>query len=626
MQQLIAQFEREADDRKCAESALQLLNETLELRVNDRTWKLIMDNEKLKIGIKSRKVAEKAQFTEKERALVTLQSIADAIITTDTAGCVTYLNPVAEKMTEWTNTQAYGLPSPDIFKIIDEETREPTPDPVQRVLKSGEVCTLENQTMLISRNNNEYPIEDSAAPIRNPDGTLQGVVLIFHDASNSRKMSNKMSYLAQHDFLTDLPNRVMLTDRLNQAIQQAKRYGRQGALMFLDLDHFKEVNDTLGHIVGDQLLRTVATRLQQCVRKSDTVSRLGGDEFIILLPEIPDSLALMEIAEKLLNEIVQPYMIEHHEIRVSTSIGIVLFPQDGNSADILTQNADTAMYHAKAAGRNNYQFFTKAFNEKVLERANLENSLRQALDNNELRLHYQPKYCLASGKITGAEALLRWVHPALGAVSPAQFIPAAEASGMIGPIGRWVIEEASRQNLAWQKAGLPALPIAVNLSPVQLRQVKELNEITNLLAHSKLDLQYLEFEITESVALQGEESTIRWLKQLKEMGIGLTLDDFGTGYSSLSYLKRFPIDAIKIDKSFVRNITTDPDDAAIIQAIIGIGHNLGFKVIAEGIETTGQLDFLKAHGCDQGQGYLFSQPLPAEEFEQLLAAIESKTS
>jgi len=620
----VEQLRHEVRERQEAEAALALMKESLEIRVAERTEELTRANDLLAKEIETRKQIEHALIAEKQRAVVTLESIGDGVITTDTSAKVTYLNPIAERMTGWSTHEAKDRPLLEVFRIVNESTRKLVPNPVDVVLQHGEIHGLANHTLLISKHGTEFAIEDSAAPIRGDDGEIYGVVLVFHDVSEARKMANKMTYLAEHDFLTGLPNRLLINDRLNQALTIAKRDQQYVALMFLDLDRFKNINDSLGHEIGDLLLKRVAERLTNCLRSSDTISRQGGDEFMILLPEIVDHYAPAEVAEKLLSACVEPFDISGHEIRVSISIGIAVYPYDGENVETLTKSADSAMYHAKALGRNNYQFFTQSMNERVKQLTELEHNLRLAIENNEFLLEYQPKVDIKTGEIIGVEALIRWQHSQWGMVSPDRFISIAEDTGLIKPIGAWVLHEACRQNRKWQDAGLKKIPIAVNVSVVQLREKSFLHEVTELLMLSGLEPKYLELEVTESVAIDGENDTIHLLNTLRGMGVGLSIDDFGTGYSSLSYLKRLPISTLKIDKSFIRDIQTDPDDATIITAIIRMSHGLKLKVIAEGVETQEQLDFLNAQGCDQYQGYFISKPVSAKAFEKLLKAEQKK--
>ena len=473
---------------------------------------------------------------------------------------------------------------------------------------------------MIRRDGHESPIEDSAAPIHDRSGRITGAVIVFHDVSAARQMSLQLSHLAQHDSLTDLPNRMLLNDRLQQAITMAKRHGYRIAVLFMDLDRFKHVNDSLGHDVGDQLLQAVARRLERCVRESDTVGRQGGDEFVAVLSELdtPENAGIG--AAKLLAALTLPYHIGPHDLIVPVSIGVSIYPDDGDDAETLVNNADTAMYHAKENGRNNYQFFKQEMNIRASERQFIEGGLRVALERNEFALHYQPKIDLGSGAITGVEALLRWKHPERGFIPPAQFVPIAEDTGLILPIGHWVLSEACRQSREWIDAGFAPVPMAVNISAVEFRSKDFVESVRTILRESKLDPHCLELELTESVLMKHAESTVSMLKALKEIGVQLTVDDFGTGYSSLSYLRQFPIDALKVDQSFVHEISSRADDAAIVSAVISMGNSLKKRVIAEGVETREQLDFLTAEGCEEAQGYYFNRPMLADQFAKLLEA------
>ncbi|HUP94643.1 MAG TPA: EAL domain-containing protein [Burkholderiales bacterium] len=431
-----------------------------------------------------------------------------------------------------------------------------------------------------------------------------------------KRANDELQRLALQDPLTKLPNRLLLEDRIDQAIVHAKRGKLESAVLFVDLDRFKSVNDSLGHFTGDELLRSVAQRLQGLMRAEDTVARLGGDEFVILLRQVASSNDALEVANKLLAQLGEPFRIHDQELYVTASIGVSLFPAHGDTAQMLVTRADAAMYHAKQDGRNACRVFESDMNTFFPERLMLENDLRRALGAREFDLHYQPKVDILSGSVRGMEALLRWRHPTRGLVAPDEFIPLAEDTGLIVSIGRWVIQEACAQNMEWQKAGLPKLSVAVNISGVQFRQKDLLDTVAHALATSGLAPECLEVEITESVVMQNASEAIVTLERLSKMGVQVSIDDFGTGYSSLSYLKRFPIDKLKIDRSFIRDISSDMEDAAIVRATIGLAHNLRLKVIAEGVETKDQLDFLRSLGCDEYQGYYKSRPLPPAEFER----------
>jgi diguanylate cyclase (GGDEF)-like protein len=429
----------------------------------------------------------------------------------------------------------------------------------------------------------------------------------------------KMAFMAKHDFLTGLPNRLLLTDRLAQAISLARRHGKRVALMFLDLDHFKHVNDSLGHGVGDELLQSVSKRLQECVRNSDTIGRLGGDEFVVLLSEIESPQDASISAEKLIESMVAPHIIGDHRVHITLSIGISLYPDDARDVETVLRNADTAMYHAKRNGRNIYQSFTPDMNDHAVNRRSIENSLHYALEQRGLVLHYQPKVNLVTGAITGVEALVRLIDTDNNFLYPEQFVSIAEDCGLIVPIGHWVLREACRQTVAWLKDGLDIGQVAVNISAVEFHNKTFITCLCTILDETGLDPSRLEIELTESVLMQDTETTMKNLRELKNMGIQIAVDDFGTGYSSLSYLRKFSIDTLKIDQSFVQDIDGD-SNYAIVSAVIAMGTSLKQRVVAEGIETREQLAFLQSRHCTEGQGYYFSRPVAAEECATLLAA------
>jgi diguanylate cyclase (GGDEF)-like protein len=439
-------------------------------------------------------------------------------------------------------------------------------------------------------------------------------------AASLQRANDELQRIALHDPLTKLPNRVLLEDRIEQAIAHAERSKVNCAVLFVDLDRFKVVNDSLGHFVGDELLRGVASRLHGLVRGEDTVSRMGGDEFVLLLREVEGTPEALDVASKALAALREPFRVHQQELYVTPSIGIAVYPEHGNTAQMLITRADAAMYNVKKGGRNDARVFATEMSTFFPERLMLENDLRRALERQEFELHYQPKVELADGSVVGMEALVRWRHPRKGLVPPDQFIPLAEESGLIVPIGRWVIEEACRQNKAWQDAGLPHLRVAVNISGLQFRQKDLLESIGYALEASGLAPECLEVEITESVVMQNASDAIVTLERLSSMGVHVSIDDFGTGYSSLSYLKRFPIDKLKIDRSFIRDVSSDMEDAAIVRATIGLAHNLRLRVVAEGVETAEQLQFLRALGCDEYQGYYKSKPVPPADFERVLRA------
>jgi diguanylate cyclase (GGDEF)-like protein len=432
------------------------------------------------------------------------------------------------------------------------------------------------------------------------------------------KHAQRVEYLAYHDGLTGLPNRSMFSKVLNQSINEAQRYERKLAVAFLDLDRFKQINDTLGHEAGDQLLKEVAVRLKGCVRSSDTVARLGGDEFVVLLPELEDEKYAAIVAQKILAAVARPFGLMGQEFRVTASIGICSYPQDGLDEQTLTKNADIAMYQAKAEGKNNFQFYSKKLNANSLERLTLESSLRHALERNEFRLHYQAKRDIASGRITGMEALLRWEHPDLGIVAPMQFIPIAEETGLIVPIGKWVLKTVCLQSISWQRQGLPALSIAVNMTARQFLDEQLLADVASLLTETGMDPHLLEIELNEGLLIHNVEKTMRILTGLRGLGVKIAVDDFGTGYSSLATLQRFPLDTIKIDRSLMRDVFGTADDTGLADAIIAMGKSLSLTVVAQGVETKEQAEHLRLHACDELQGFYFKRPLPVDEFTQLL--------
>jgi len=453
-----------------------------------------------------------------------------------------------------------------------------------------------------------------------------GLVCVVRDITERTYAEEQIKHLAYHDALTGLPNRLLFKDRLTVAISHAQRDRAKLAVLFLDLDRFKVINDSLGHNIGDQLLQAVSARIQSCVRESDTVARLGGDEFTVLLPHLPHAEDAALVAQKIIDAVRYPFQIEGREFFMTTSVGISLYPDDGFDAEALIKNADTAMYQAKEQGRDNYQLFNAFINAKALQRIALEHGLRKALVNQELAVYYQPIFDFRTGRVSGMEALLRWNHPTLGMIPPAVFIPLAEAIGVMVPIGTWATRVACAQAKAWHDAGHRALTLAVNLSVCQLQQPDLLQRMQEIITETELPPRMLELEITESSAMQSPEASVRTLYDLKKLGIRISLDDFGTGHSSLSYLKRFPIDTLKIDQSFVRDITHDPDTAAIVTAIIAMAHSLRLKVIAEGVEFTEQSTFLKRYGCDQMQGYLIKAPVSADRFLELLSVASEDVS
>ena len=567
-----------------------------------------------------RRVTEEARAEKTERAEVTLNCIGDAVVCTDISGNITFLNVVAEALTGWPRQEAVGRPLGDVLRVLDAENREPIPNPMEILVHDDQTLNLRTSWLLIRRDGSEIPIEDSVAAILDRGGLATGSVIVFRDVSAARVMALKLSHSAEHDFLTGLPNRMLLNDRVSQAITLARRHMKQVAVLFLDLDGFKLVNDSLGHSMGDAVLQAIARCLVDCVRGSDTVSRQGGDEFVVLLSEVDGSEDVARTAERMLQAVAKVNSLDENESHITASIGISVYPDDGFDAKTLIKNADSAMYEAKEKGTQCYQFFKSAMNGRAVARHSMEESLRRAMERTEFELHFQPKINLETGAITGAEALLRWMHPKRGPLSPAEFIPVAEDCGLILPIGKWVLREACRQAREWLDAGLPPVTMAVNISAMEFRGESFPKGILAVLAETGLDPKSLELELTESVLMKHVESAKAILQTLREKGTRMAVDDFGTGYSSLSYLRTFRVDALKIDQSFVRAITTAPDDTTILTSMIRLGRSLKLRVVAEGVETSEELAFLKTHQCDEAQGYFFSRPVPAPQFANLLRA------
>ena len=543
-----------------------------------------------------------------------LATAANGIFITDRNGGIQWVNQAFTRLSGYTPEEALGQ----------------TP----RLLKSGQQSLAYYQALwrtilaghpwrgeVVERHKDGhcYTVAQTITPLLNETGQVTHFVAIHADITAEKEAEARVLHLAQHDALTDLPNRLLLRDRLLQALPQASRRGSQVAILFLDLDRFKVINDTLGHDLGDLLLTQVATCLRGCVREGDTVSRLGGDEFTVVLPDLRDANGAVRVAEKILAALARPFQLEQHQVYTAASIGVVLYPADAGDVETLLQYADTAMYRAKQQGGNTYQFFTAEMQAHVQHRLETEHALREALARQEFVVYYQPIIDLATGAITGLEALVRWRSPSAGLVSPAEFIPIAEESGLILPLGDWVLREACAQAQTWNQGRRVPLRLAVNLSARQFRQPGLAAKIKQVLEDTGLAPPHLELEITESIFLQDTDVTHRTLLELKTLGVRLSIDDFGTGFSSLNYLKRFPLDTLKIDQSFVAGLGTDPDDAAIVTAVLAMAAALKLGVIAEGVEQEAHRSFLQEHGCREAQGYLFSRPLPSEEMTRVLA-------
>ena len=553
-----------------------------------------------------------------------IESSVNAIIitgATETDNRVEYVNPAFTRITGYSAEEAVGQ---NCRFLLGEDTNQPALENIRAAVKGNKQghALLRNYRKDGSQFWNDLLI----APVRDDDGVVRHFVGIQNDVTDSKRYQDELEHQSTHDMLTNLPNRNLLKDRIAQGISYANRYKQTlMAVAFIDLDNFKFINDSLGHQAGDQVLKMVSARLNKCLRSSDTAARMGGDEFVLILFEDPDDIntaaaSIIAILQRCIVEIALPYRIGTHEFFITCSIGYALVPEDGDTVEVLLKNADMALYRAKGHGRNNIQRYIPELNEKVIQRLALDNDLRRALENDEFFLCYQPQIALNSRRIIGMEALIRWQHPQRGLISPAEFIPIAEEVGLIVPIGNWVLRTACAQAKAWQDAGLPPIKLSVNLSARQFMQPDLAVSIRLILAQTGFSAAHLELELTESLIMHNAELFIATLRSLKEVGIELAIDDFGTGFSSLSYLKRFPIDRLKIDQSFIRDIVTDTDSAAISQAVITLGHSMGLKVIAEGVETSEQMDFLQTNRCDEIQGFYYSKPLPVEEFQKFQRA------
>lgn len=561
--------------------------------------------------------ANKVLEDERERLQVTLVGIGDGVVSSDARGRVNYLNPAAEEMLGWQGSEAIGRPASEVLIAVDETTRQRLASLDQVAAKADDLSRHSSDILMQRRDGKLFPAEEIAAPLRSSGGDFLGVVTTFRDVSRVRTLTSQLSHLATHDPLTGLPNRTLLIDRLNQELAHARRDDGRLALLYLDLDLFKDVNDMFGHGAGDELLKQVAERLLECTRRSDTVCRLGGDEFVILLTEFNSIDCLSEFGLKITRRLSAPYTVRADTLEISTSVGVSVFPEDGDSADALIKHADIAMYQAKALGRNNVQFFKPNMNKRANELRKLQGDLRKAVLSNQLSLHYQPQIELSSGLIIGAEALLRWHHPQLGLISPKRFIPVAEGhKDTMIHIGNWVLEQACRQSRAWLDAGHAPCRVSVNVSIVQLRYDSILDHVDEILERFQLSPDQLQLELTESLLVSEVQGAADRIRALEKRGVRIAVDDFGTGYSSLSYLKDLPVDELKIDQSFVHGIGKSQDKAAIVQAVIRMGESLKLRVVAEGVEDRDAVEFLIANGCEGAQGHYYSRAIAADAFER----------
>ena len=545
-----------------------------------------------------------------------LRKFADATdegILFNDSGLITDCNEAVARMIGLPVSQLIGH---DIFRYVAPESLERVKENIRNAHERPYECTV------LRADGSRVPVELVGKQMTFEGKTLR--MTVVRDITDRKQAEARIHFLAHHDTLTQLPNRLLMMDRLELTLAAAKRHGKMVGVLFIDLDNFKTVNDSLGHHAGDELLKRVAGRIQTVLRGADVVSRLGGDEFLVVASDLASADDVVPVAEKLLAAISEPFSLEGQVLSVSPSIGISVFPRDGMDRDALIKNADAAMYLAKENGRSNYQFFTPSLNKRAFEALAMESGIRKAIKGVQFAAHYQPEISIATGELTGIEALIRWEHPELGLLGPDRFISIAEHRGLIMPIAKWILEQACRQNKAWQDAGLPKVPVAVNLSRIQLKQEGLADDVARVLAKTGLEGRYLELELTENLLMEDERTVERVFAKLKNLGVRLVVDDFGAGYSSLSYLKRYPIDKLKIDRSFVRDIPGDADDVAITGAMISLSKSLGMRVLAEGVENSAQVAFLRSRFCDEMQGYLISAPLAADHLEVWLRTYQPK--
>lgn len=555
-----------------------------------------------------------------QRYELILNAAGEGIFGLDKESMITFINPAAERILAYPSSHLVGHPFASLLKIeeVANETEATWKEQDIYMACSQGSIFHKDDTTFAKHDGAQLPVEFTASPMKNAFNEYDGVVVVFTDITLRKTVEEQLTNLALYDHLTKLPNRLLFEKTISQSLARARRNNKLMALMFLDLDHFKDINDRLGHDIGDLLLKGVSDRLVNCVRETDTVARLGGDEFAIILDELSVTEDAAAIAEKIINSLVPPFYLNGNEVNATTSIGIAVYPMSGDTIQILTKNADIAMYQAKQSGRNNYCYFTDTMNEKVRFKLEMVHSLRYALERNELELYYQPKIDLKTRNIVGAEALLRWHHSDLGTLLPTEFLQIAEETGMMPKIGNWVIEQACQANKSWENIGEHRIRVAVNLSTTQLSQDDLVSTIQAALERSHLSPDLFEIEITETSLVNQSEKAMSTITLLQRLGVHISIDDFGIGYSSLSYLKQLPVDSLKIDQSFVRDLSIDSNDAAIIKAVTALAHNLGLGVVAEGVETQEQLEFLEANDCDQVQGFFFSTPLTATEMAKLL--------
>lgn len=568
------------------------------------------------------KLSQQQVYAEKQQLQVTLNSIGDAVIATDVNGCITFMNPIAERMAGWRASDAQGKHITDVMQLRDADSKQASTNPILLALSEKRIVAMALNCELVNRNTAAaIPVEDSAAPIFDINGDMLGAIIVFHDVGQARALATKMSFLANHDQLTGLPNRILLNDRIHQACRLAAMIERQVGIILLDIDQFKYLNDSLGHQLGDALLLMLAKRLQTVLEPEHTLARIGGDEFVLIYPDIAHIEQISILARNIVRIMRQPFDIDGKKYNMTLSMGISLYPTDSASEEELMRHADVALFKAKQEGRNRYCFFSEELGQRMLQRHQQEQHLRSAIEYNRLEVYFQPKVALETGRVIGVEALVRIRAEDGKIISPADFIPLAEETGLIVPLGKVVLIKSCQQAALWKSAGT-ILPVSVNIAAAQFTDPGLMGLIEQLLMEYQLSPDLLELEVTETALIQNPEHTAEILRKFRALGIRIAIDDFGTGYSSLSYLKRFKVDVLKIDMSFVKDMLHDKSDYEIVKTIISLGQSMNIELIAEGIETAAHQASLLELGCLYGQGYHYSKPLPSDQFMQYLQAVK----
>lgn len=602
------------EEKALSLGAIDFISKPLNLRL----CRIRIENHiKIRTQEKVLQLTQEELFAEKEQLRITIDSIADAVISTDKNANIVYMNPVAQRLTGWSQTAAKGRHIEEVMKLCDATTKKPSINPLSVALKENRPVAMALNTQLISKQGIEHRVEDSAAPILDKNHNQCGAVMVFQDVSEALAMSMQMTYLSHHDQLTSLPNRVLLHDRLTQGIARAAFNDTKLSLMLLDLDKFKFINDALGHYIGDEIIAHIGHSLDRFACNDITVARVGGDEFALVVPHSANSLSLEPLVSQVLSVISKPFRSGGEQHVLSASLGISVYPDDASSVEEMLRHADSAMYKAKNESANSYFYFSDDLQVEMNRRLEVGNKLRKALDEDDLDVHYQPKYDLNTDTLIGVESLVRLKDGQGGFISPVHFIEYAEETGLIFRLGEQVLEKSCIAAKTWLDKGLP-IKVAVNISAKQFTDTKLVDTVAEILERTQLPSRYLELEVTESALIENFDYTVSQLKLISGMGVSISLDDFGTGYSSLSYLRLFPIDVLKIDQSFVRDMLNDEQALNIVTTIIELAHSLKFQIVAEGIETLQQKDRLQELGCQIGQGYLFSKPLSFDNADKLI--------